>query len=39
VFDVPQRVMALTADDIQQAAQSTLDMNRYVKVTLMPEGR
>jgi zinc protease len=39
VFDVPQRVMALTADDIQQAAQSALDMNRYVKVVLMPEKR
>ena len=39
VFDLPQRVMSLTADDIQRAAQSALDMSRYVKVTLMPEGK
>jgi zinc protease len=37
IFDLPRRVISLTADDIQQAAQSALDMSRYVKVTLVPE--
>jgi zinc protease len=37
IFDLPARVEALTADDIQSAAQTALDTSRYVKVTLNPE--
>jgi len=37
VFNLPDRVAALTADQIQAAAQSSLDMSRYVKVTLVPQ--
>ena len=37
VFDLPARVEALTAEQIQSAAQTTLDTTRYVKVTLNPE--
>ncbi len=37
VFDLPARVQALTADEIQSAAQTALDTNRYVKVMLNPE--
>jgi zinc protease len=37
VFDLPARVEALTAEQIQSAAQTALDTNRYVKVTLNPE--
>jgi zinc protease len=33
----PQRIEALTAEAIQQAAQTYLDTRSYVKVTLMPE--
>lgn len=34
---LPARINALTATDIQQAAQLYLNTNSYVKVTLMPE--
>jgi zinc protease len=37
VFDLPARVDALTADQIQAVAQAALDTTRYVKVTLNPE--
>ncbi len=36
---MPERIAALTADAIQQAAQTDLDLNRYVKVVLMPEAK
>ena len=36
---VPQQIAALTADAIQSAAVLYLDKSRYVRVTLMPEGR
>ena len=32
-------IAALTGEAIQQAARSYLDTSRYVKVTLMPEGK
>jgi zinc protease len=34
---VPERIAALTADVIHEAAQTYLDTTRYVKVILMPE--
>ena len=37
VLDVPGQIKALTADALQQATQTYLDMSRYVKVVLMPE--
>jgi zinc protease len=37
VLDVPAQIKALTADQVQQAAQTYLDTSRYVKVVLMPE--
>jgi zinc protease len=37
VFDLPARIQALTADQIQDAARTALDTTRYVKVTLNPE--
>jgi zinc protease len=37
VLDVPAQIKALTADQVQLAAQTYLDTNRYVKVVLMPE--
>ena len=37
IFDLPARVEALTADQIQSAAQKALNTTRYVKVTLNPE--
>jgi predicted Zn-dependent peptidase len=33
----PERIAALTAAAIQQAARTYLDARSYVKVTLMPE--
>jgi len=33
----PERIASLTAEAIQQAAQTYLDTRSYVKVTLMPE--
>jgi predicted Zn-dependent peptidase len=36
-LDVPGQIAALTGDAIQQAAQTYLDFNNRVKVTLMPE--
>jgi len=37
VGNLPDRIAALTAGAIQQAAQSYLDTENYVKVTLMPQ--
>jgi zinc protease len=37
VDNLPERIAALTADAIQQAAQTQLNTSSYVKVTLMPE--
>jgi zinc protease len=37
VTNMPDRIGALTGDQIQQAAKTYLDENRYVLVTLMPE--
>jgi zinc protease len=37
VTKLPDRIAALTGDEIQEAAQTYLDTNNYVKVTLMPE--
>jgi len=39
VEHMPDRIAALTADAIQQAARAYLDTRNYVKVTLMPEKR
>jgi zinc protease len=39
VVNLPQRIAALTGEQIQQAAQTYLDTRNYVKVTLMPEGK
>jgi predicted Zn-dependent peptidase len=39
VFDMRQRIGALTGPQIQEAAQTYLNMRDYVKVTLMPERR
>jgi hypothetical protein len=39
VENQPQRIAALTAEAIQQAAQTYLDTRSYVKVTLMPEAK
>jgi zinc protease len=36
-LDPQKQIDALTAADIQQAAQTYLDTSRYVKVVLMPE--
>ena len=36
---MPERIAALTSAAVQQAAQTYLTTDRYVKVTLMPEGR
>jgi predicted Zn-dependent peptidase len=35
----PELIAALSADAIQAAAAKYLDTSRYVKVTLVPEGR
>ena len=37
VDNLPDQIAALTADAIQQAAQTYLDTANYVQVTLMPE--
>ena len=37
ISTLPNRIKALTAADIQQAAQTYLNTNNYVKVTLVPE--
>ena len=39
IDNLPQRIAALTGDAIQRAAQSYLNTENYVKVTLMPEGK
>jgi zinc protease len=39
VFEMRQRIAALTGPQIQDAAQTYLNMRDYVKVTLMPERR
>ena len=35
--NLPQRIAALTGDQIEQAAKTYLNMQNYVKVTLVPE--
>lgn len=37
VDNLPDRIAALTAEAIQQAAQTYLNTDNYVKITLMPE--
>jgi zinc protease len=37
VDHMPERIATLTGDALQEAAQTYLNMNRYVKVVLMPE--
>ena len=37
VFNLPDQIAALTGAAIQQAAQTYLNTENYVKVTLMPE--
>jgi zinc protease len=37
VFNMPDQIAALTAAQIQQAAQTYLNTDNYVRVTLMPE--
>ncbi|MBZ5557123.1 MAG: insulinase family protein [Acidobacteriia bacterium] len=39
VVNLPQQIAALTADAIQQAAQTYLNTANHVKVTLMPEAK
>ena len=39
VLNVPEQIQGLSGDAVQQAAQTYLDMTRYVKVVLMPEKR
>jgi predicted Zn-dependent peptidase len=39
VVDLPDRIAALTGEEIQEAARTYLDTANYVKVTLMPETR
>ena len=39
VVTVPERIAALTATAIQQAARTYLDTDNYVKVTLIPESK
>jgi len=39
VNQAPDRIDALTTDDIHRAAVEYLDTTRYVRVTLMPEGK
>jgi zinc protease len=36
IWNLPDRLGALTGDDVQQAAQTYLDTSRYVQVTLLP---
>jgi predicted Zn-dependent peptidase len=35
----PERIAALTGAEIQRVAQTCLDTQSYVKVTLMPAGK
>jgi predicted Zn-dependent peptidase len=35
--NLPERIAALTGDQIEQAAKTYLNMQNYVKVTLVPE--
>ena len=35
---LPDQIAALTSAAVQQAAQTYLNTDRYVKVTLVPEG-
>ena len=37
VFSVPDQIAALTGPAVQQAAQTYLNTENYVRVTLMPE--
>ena len=39
VDKMPEQIAALTAAAVQQAAQTYLNTDRYVKVTLIPEGK
>jgi zinc protease len=39
INDVPKAIAALTGVALRQAAETYLDTSRYVKVTLMPEGK
>jgi zinc protease len=39
VFNVPDQIAALSGAAIQQAAQTYLNTDNYVRVTLMPEGK
>jgi len=39
VVNLQERIAALTGEEIQEAAQTYLNMKSYVKVTLMPEGK
>jgi zinc protease len=39
VFQQPERLATLTGEALQQAARTYLDTNRYVKVTLLPDGK
>jgi zinc protease len=39
VFNMPDQIAALTAAQIQQAAQTYLNTDNYVRVTLMPESK
>jgi zinc protease len=39
IESLPQRIAALTGDAIQRAAQTYLNTENYVKVTLMPEAK
>jgi zinc protease len=39
VVNMPERIAALTAEAIQQAARTYLNTDSYVKVTLMPESK
>src|SRR5262249_38120461 len=39
IFHRPERIATLSADSIHEAAQTYLNMNRYVKVVLMPEAK
>ena len=39
IVNLQERIAALTGEEIQEAAQTYLNMKSYVKVTLMPEGR
>jgi zinc protease len=39
IENLPERIAALTAGPIQRAAQTALDIRRFVKITLTPEAR